>query len=148
MRSAPCIIGAGGFNDGVGPCRRIGSPARQDRSQHYRIRVALLSRILPIEAGSRRVPTWSFDCIDIEGGFLSGLSIRFLPGLICVLGPRESGKSTLVEALRYGVGGIAKASKQRVDMIQANLGASIVTVRTKSDERVGSYTIRRSHRQS
>jgi hypothetical protein len=82
-----------------------------------------------------------------HGRFFAGLSLRLPPGLACIIGPRGSGKSTLIEAFRYGMGGLSGASKGRADLIQANLGAAIITVRTAPDNQGVAHLIRRSLRQ-
>jgi len=89
------------------------------------------------------VAKWVLEAIEITGGFL----VKLPPGLTCIIGPRGSGKSTLIEALRYGMGGLSGASKGRADLIQANLGSAIVTIRTAPDNQGVAYLIRRSHRQ-
>jgi chromosome segregation protein len=93
------------------------------------------------------VAKWVLEAIEITGGFLPGLSLMLPPGLTCIIGPRGSGKSTLIEALRYGTGGLSGASKTRADLIQANLGSAIVTIRTAPDKQGVAYLIRRSYRQ-
>jgi energy-coupling factor transporter ATP-binding protein EcfA2 len=93
------------------------------------------------------VAKWVLEAIEITGGFLPGLSVKLPPGLTCIIGPRGSGKSTLIEALRYGMGGLSGASRGRADLIQANLGSAIVIIRTAPDDQGVSYLIRRSHRQ-
>jgi energy-coupling factor transporter ATP-binding protein EcfA2 len=101
----------------------------------------------PLKKELRAVAKWVLEAIEITGGFLPGLSLRLPPGLTCIIGPRGSGKSTLIEALRYGMGGLSGASKGRADLIQANLGSAIVTIRTAPDNQGVAYLIRRSHRQ-
>jgi recombinational DNA repair ATPase RecF len=66
------------------------------------------------------VAKWVLEAIEITGGFLPGLSLRLPPGLTCIIGARGSGKSTLIEALRYGTGGLSGALKARAGLIQAN----------------------------
>ena len=90
---------------------------------------------------------WVLEAIEITGGFLPGLSLRLPSGLTCIIGPRGSGKSTLIEALRYGAGGLSGASKARADLIQINLGSAIVTMQTTPDTQGVAYLIRRSYRQ-
>jgi energy-coupling factor transporter ATP-binding protein EcfA2 len=69
--------------------------------------------------------------VAVSGGFLSDLSLRFTPGLVCIIGPRGSGKSTLAEALRVALGGIPSGSpKSRLDFIKANMGGAVITVTT------------------
>jgi energy-coupling factor transporter ATP-binding protein EcfA2 len=94
------------------------------------------------------VPTWLLKTVEIGGGFLDGVRLELPSGLTCVIGPRGSGKSTFTEAIRYGIGGLSGASKPRADMIQANLGAAMITLRAAvagSEEAI--YTIRRTFRQ-
>ena len=42
--------------------------------------------------------------LEVEGGFLSGLSLRFEPGLNVLIGPRGVGKTSVVELLRFCLG--------------------------------------------
>jgi energy-coupling factor transporter ATP-binding protein EcfA2 len=91
---------------------------------------------------------WSFEEIEINGGFLAGVRLRLPVGLTCIIGPRGSGKSTLAEALRYAILGAPTNSKARQELIQVNLGpSSLVTVNTRA--RIGPvYSIRRSFKQA
>jgi len=91
---------------------------------------------------------WVVEKIEISGGFLPGLSVRFPPGLTCIIGARGSGKSTLAEAVRFALCGISAAPKHCADLIQANLaGGALVTVTAVAD---GSnrYTIKRGLKQN
>jgi predicted AAA+ superfamily ATPase len=47
-----------------------------------------------------------------------GLKLKLPHGLICLIGPRESGKSTLAEALRFTIKGTVGGSKQRLDLLR------------------------------
>jgi energy-coupling factor transporter ATP-binding protein EcfA2 len=91
---------------------------------------------------------WSFEEIEINGGFLAGARLRFPAGLTCIIGPRGSGKSTLAEALRYAILGTPSNSKSRQELIQVNLGpSSMVTVSARV--RSGPvYSIRRSFKEA
>lgn len=95
------------------------------------------------------MPTWILQSIQVAGGFLQGLSLELPPsaGLVCVIGPRGSGKSTLTEAIRHGLGGAVAGSKPRLEMLQANLGDAVITVRTAPDHAGAAYEIRRQFRQ-
>lgn len=42
--------------------------------------------------------------IRITGGFLSGLDLRLDPGLNVIIGPRGTGKTTLLELIRHAIG--------------------------------------------
>jgi ABC-type cobalamin/Fe3+-siderophores transport system ATPase subunit len=90
---------------------------------------------------------WGIETVEITGGFLPGLFLRLPAGLTCIIGARGSGKSTLIEALRYGIGGLSGASKARVDLTQVNLGSAIVTIQTTLDAQGIAYLIRRHYRQ-
>ncbi len=92
--------------------------------------------------------TWHIESLTVAGGFLAGISLRFLPKLVCIIGPRGSGKSTLAEAIRYGIGGILGASSKRQNLVKANLGTSLVTLDVVTDLGATSYSVRRSYGQS
>jgi len=91
------------------------------------------------------MPKWFLKSVEVSGGFLPGLSIQFPRGLTCIIGPRGSGKSTLAEALRYGIGGLNRASNSA--LVQANLGTSVVTLATAPQQGELGYTIRRVFKQ-
>src|SRR5215472_5124060 len=91
---------------------------------------------------------WVIEKIEISGGFLPGLSVTIPQGLTCIIGARGSGKSTLVEAVRFALCGISGAPKHCADLIQANLaGGALVTITALAD---GSnhYTIKRGLKQN
>lgn len=41
--------------------------------------------------------------IQVEGGFLDGLDIKFLPGLNVIIGARGTGKTSIIELIRYAL---------------------------------------------
>src|SRR5215471_14994073 len=91
---------------------------------------------------------WVIEKIEISGGFLPGLGVTIPQGLTCIIGARGSGKSTLVEAVRFALCGISAAPKHCADLIQANLaGGALVTITAFAD---GSnrYTIKRGLKQN
>jgi energy-coupling factor transporter ATP-binding protein EcfA2 len=91
---------------------------------------------------------WVIEKIEISGGFLPGLSVTIPQGLTCIIGARGSGKSTLVEAVRFALCGISAAPKHCADLIQANLaGGALVTISAFAD---GSnrYIIKRGLKQN
>ena len=45
--------------------------------------------------------------VQIEDGFLDGLDIQFMPGLNVLIGARGTGKTSLIELIRFGLGGPA-----------------------------------------
>src|SRR5258706_4208134 len=90
---------------------------------------------------------WIIDRLEINGGFLPGLKLDLPSGLICIIGPRGSGKSTLAEALRFAIKGTVGASRQRLDLLQANIGTTgLVTLIANTDVGVA-YTIKRASKQ-
>lgn len=91
------------------------------------------------------MPKWFLKSVEISGGFLPGLSVQFPRGLTCIIGPRGSGKSTLAEALRYGIGGVNRASNPA--LVQANLGTSVITLMTAPQQGELGYMIRRAFKQ-
>lgn len=63
--------------------------------------------------------------LRVDGGYLDGLEIRFSPHLNTVIGGRGTGKSTLLECLRYALAVEHKgpdARKQGESVIRENLG--------------------------
>lgn len=63
--------------------------------------------------------------LRIEGGYLNGLRVRFSGHLDTVIGGRGTGKSTLIECLRFAMDLLPKgtqARKQHLEIIKENLG--------------------------
>src|SRR5215469_14204363 len=90
---------------------------------------------------------WVIEKIEISGGFLPGLSVTIPHGLTCIIGARGSGKSTLVEAVRFAICGMSAAPKHCADLIQANLaGGALVTIAAFADHS-NRYTIKRGLKQ-
>src|SRR5215471_15959903 len=90
---------------------------------------------------------WVIEKIEVNGGFLPGLSVNIPPGLTCIIGARGSGKSTLAEAVRFALCGISAAPKHCADLIQANLaGGALVTITALAD--ANRYTIQRGLKQN
>lgn len=59
--------------------------------------------------------------MKVEGGYLNGLEIHFNDNLNCIIGGKGTGKSTILEALRYVLGNKAKTEstqKQSNDILQ------------------------------
>jgi hypothetical protein len=69
--------------------------------------------------------------ITIEEGFLDGLDLSFRPGLNVIIGPRGTGKTSIIELLRFtlGVPALTERFQQRArDHARAILGDGRVTV--------------------
>lgn len=63
--------------------------------------------------------------MGISGGYLDGVRVEFSPHLNTVIGGRGTGKSTLLECLRYALDILPKgkqAQKLHLDIIKENLG--------------------------
>lgn len=66
--------------------------------------------------------------LEVSGGFLDGLRFDFIDGLNCVIGGRGTGKTTVLEFLRYALNAMpdpreASAQHKQLDrLIQGNLG--------------------------
>jgi hypothetical protein len=76
--------------------------------------------------------------LEVTGGFLRGCKVEFADGLNCVIGGRGTGKTTVLEFIRYALGAMpdAKTSPTRArgisNLIQGNLGNGIVRVRVRT----------------
>ena len=94
------------------------------------------------------VAAWSIEQIEINGGFLPGLSLVLPKGLTCVIGPRGSGKSTLAEAIRYALANDRVPSKTTKDLIEKNIVNAVVSITTAPGGDGTAYLIRRTGRQA
>ena len=89
--------------------------------------------------------------ISVDGGFLNGTTINFSDNLNCLIGGRGTGKTTVIEFIRYALGqGFMpdvridpKKSRELERLIAANLGDNnVVTI--KIETRLGlEYNVRR-----
>ena len=90
-------------------------------------------------------PQWPrLETVEIAGGFHSGLKADFAPGLNAIIGGKGTGKSTLIEILRYVIDGgeplIGDGSENRRFNFKANAEASIGIV----DDQDEPYVVHRS----
>jgi ABC-type lipoprotein export system ATPase subunit len=86
--------------------------------------------------------------IRVTGGFLSGLDLELNKQLNTIIGPRGSGKSTVVEDIRYGLnvmpGREGDPLRRRVlSMIEKNLAGGRVELTVETKDGV-CYTVNRS----
>jgi len=42
--------------------------------------------------------------LAVQGGFLDGLEVNFQKGLNCIIGPRGTGKSSILNLIRFALG--------------------------------------------
>ena len=89
---------------------------------------------------------YRIDGVAVSGGFLDGLDFRFSGSLNCVIGARGTGKTSLVEFIRYALRLEPRdeAVRRRFDaFIEGNLRGGTITVSVTSGD--GSrYRIRRT----
>src|SRR5215467_187489 len=82
--------------------------------------------------------------VRVEGGFHDGLALDLAPGLNAVIGGKGTGKSTLIEIVRYvldaGQPQTKEAAGNRKHNFRANAEASVFAVDGQGDE----YEVRRS----
>lgn len=52
---------------------------------------------------------WAIKKIEINGGFLPGVTLELAAGLTCIIGSRGSGKSKLAELVRFAIWGVSGA---------------------------------------
>lgn len=80
-------------------------------------------------------PTSWIERLEVEGGFLDGLDLEFAPGLNTIIGARGTGKTSIVELIRFCLGAPAMTdltATRAADHARAVLadGRAIVTVVT------------------
>ncbi len=62
--------------------------------------------------------------VEVEGGFLSGLTINFSDDLTCLIGGRGAGKSAVLETIRYGLDVGAYVDRdERLALVRYALGS-------------------------
>lgn len=69
--------------------------------------------------------------LQIEGGFLDGFDVKFSPGLNVLIGARGTGKTSVIELIRFATGArnhTADAEKRSTDHIRSVLGSGEVSV--------------------
>jgi ABC-type lipoprotein export system ATPase subunit len=102
-------------------------------------------RVVGIRFAASVIPDWPrISAISIEGGFHDKLAFDFAPGLNAVIGGKGTGKSTLIEILRYALHAgdplSLEAKGNREHNFRANAEVSVGFVDESGDE----YQVRRS----
>lgn len=76
--------------------------------------------------------------ISFAGGFLDGLKIELSEGLSCIIGARGTGKTTVLELVRYALDALpstSDAERQRIEaLVKANLGDGSVELLIETRE--------------
>jgi len=80
--------------------------------------------------------------LEVTGGFLQGIKMDFSDGLNCVIGGRGTGKTTVLEALRYTLDRMPNETVDRKryealeKLLQANLGTGSIKVELETADGV------------
>lgn len=93
----------------------------------------------------------SIDRIQVFGGYLDGLDINFSSELNTIIGGRGTGKSTLINLIRYTLGIYDELTKKEIEeVVKANLGSnSYVELTITSHKQEGSsFKIRKTYNQN
>ncbi|MCG7630593.1 AAA family ATPase [Epibacterium sp. MM17-32] len=89
--------------------------------------------------------------VQVEEGFLDGLDLRFESGLNAIIGARGTGKTSVVELIRFAVGssaGFQSDSDEAEKHARAVLGAGQVTVTMQKDNGDVVVSSRASHEET
>ncbi len=86
--------------------------------------------------------------LSVIGGFLDGLSVDFADGLNCLIGPRGTGKTTILEFVRYALDEFPRddggQARKRVEALaRSNLGDGRIRLALETRDGL-EYTIDRS----
>jgi len=91
----------------------------------------------------------AFHCLrrlSVVGGFLDGLDIEFAPGLNCIIGGRGTGKTTVLEFIRFALDAMPddSAARKRIDaLLNRNLDSGRVELGVQTRDGIP-YIISRS----
>ena len=69
--------------------------------------------------------------VQVEEGFLDGLDLRLVPGLNVLIGERGTGKTSVIELIRFALdvrGYTSESTKRATDHARAILGTGAVTL--------------------
>jgi hypothetical protein len=94
----------------------------------------------PVGATSqpRTLGTQRLRCIHITGGFLDGAVFDLADGLNCLIGARGTGKTTVLELVRYALDALPPANdaeRQRIEtLVKANLGDGTIELTIETRE--------------
>ncbi len=87
---------------------------------------------LRIAATAAPVPHHTIEGLELSGGFLTGTAIEFVDGLNCLIGARGTGKTTVLELIRYALSPEARFSPARGKLLQQNLGSGRVRLKVRT----------------
>jgi ABC-type uncharacterized transport system ATPase subunit len=88
--------------------------------------------------------------LQVKGGFLDGVRLEFDSSLNCIIGGRGTGKTTVIEMLRWALDHMpdpvtSSTLARSIDkLVQANLGSGLIEVEIETDSGL-TYRVRRSY---
>jgi DNA repair ATPase RecN len=100
-----------------------------------------VTRQKPLGASTERPPHHRILSLTVDGGFLDGTRLEFADGLNCIIGGRGTGKTTVIEFVRYILGMLPDSSDSRPRArameghVRGNLGTG--TIRLEVETRHG-----------
>ena len=86
--------------------------------------------------------------LEVTGGFLQGIKMDFRGGLNCVIGGRGTGKTTVLEALRFALDRMPNETVDRrrheaiEKLLQANLGTGSIKLELETADGILYYVSR------
>ncbi len=92
----------------------------------------------PQHAPDARPPHHRILSLEVEGGFLDGARLEFSDGLNCIIGGRGTGKTTVVEFIRYILGLMPDPADSRPRAkaieghVRGNLGSGLVRLEVET----------------
>ena len=90
------------------------------------------------EAQATRPPHHRILSLEVEGGFLDGARLDFSDGLNCIIGGRGTGKTTVVEFIRYILGMMPDPADSRPRTkaieghVRGNLGSGLIRLEVET----------------
>ena len=83
-------------------------------------------------SAAAHVPHHTLLGLELTGGFLAGAKLDFADGLNCLIGGRGTGKTTVLELMRYALSPETRLSAARAKFIQSNLGGGRVRLKVRT----------------
>src|SRR5438094_5655195 len=79
--------------------------------------------------------------LEVTGGFLLGIKMDFSDGLNCIIGGRGTGKTTVLEALRFALDRMPNETDRKrheslEKLLQANLGTGSIKLELETADSI------------
>ena len=87
-------------------------------------------------------PYHKIKSVEVTGGFLQGVTLQFADGLNCIIGGRGTGKTSVLEAIRYALDRMPDPSVDRKrydaieDLLEHTVGSGTIRVRLETRDGV------------